>query len=806
MTEFRPPGHPGIPPRWTSSAKTGVGTAPGNASPLWFTLSHGIVNEVYYPTVDQANTRDLGLLVADGASFFSEEKRHTRSKIEMLAPRVPGFRLTNRCLHERYEISKVVLADPSRPVLLQLVTFRPILGDLSDYGLYALLAPHISNQGSGNSGWVGDYKGIPMLFAARERTALALACSVPFAKASCGYVGVSDGWQDVNAHKRMTWLYPEATDGNIALTGEIDLAGSKGCFVLALAFGGNAAEAGQRARASLSENFEEVQAAYARGWEDIQRGCVDLGTNRKRSNAYRTSLATLKVHEAKSFSGGMIASLSVPWGFARGDGDLGGYHLVWPRDLVECAQALLAAGDAEGARRTLFYLMCTQESDGHWQQNMWLDGRPNWQGVQADETAFFILLADALRRRGELHGPDPWPSIRRAASFLLRSGPVTEQDRWEENRGYSPFTLAVEVAALLAAADFAEEAGEGSAATFLRESADAWNSAIERWTYATGTELARRVGVDGYYVRIAPPEALGVASLADVTVTIHNRPPAESRFCAAAIVSPDALALVRFGLRAPGDPRIVNTVKVIDAVVKAETATGPAWHRYNHDGYGEREDGRPFDGTGIGRCWPLLTGERAHYELAVGRKAEARRLLAVMEAQAGPGGLLPEQIWNAEDIPERELFNGRPSGSARPLAWAHAEHIKLLRSIDDGQVFDTPPQTVARYQDARLESPHSIWRLNHQNPRISKGKTLRVEATAAAIVRWTADDWKTVTDSTTTDTGLGVHLVDLLTGALPVGSRIVFTFLWESAGDWQGRDFQVIVEDPTGRNPGDEPS
>lgn len=789
----RPPGHPGISPRWTSSAKHGVGTAPGAASPVWFTLSHGIVNEVYYPTIDQANTRDFGFLVADGSQFFSEEKRHTRSRIEMLVPGVPGFRLVNRCLLGRYEISKVVLTDPSRPVLLQQVTFRPLRGRLADYGLYALLAPHIGNQGYGNTGWVGDYKGIPMLFAERAGTTLALASSIPFAKASCGYVGASDGWQDVSAHKRMTWLHREAPDGNVALTGEVDLVASGGRFVLALAFGSNRAEAGQRARASLSESFEAIQTAYVRGWETVQGSCADLMAGRKRSNAYRISLATLKVHEAKSFSGGMIASLSIPWGFSRGDGDLGGYHVVWPRDLVECAQALLAAGDAEGARRTLFYLMCTQEPDGHWQQNMWLDGRPHWRGVQADETAFFILLADALRRRQELHGPDPWPSIRRAASFLLRSGPVTEQDRWEENSGYSPFTLAAEIAALLAAADFADEAGEESVAVFLRESAAAWNSAIERWTYVTGTDLARQIGVDGYYVRIAPPEALEAASLSDVFVTIKNRPSAQSRFPAASIVSPDALALVRFGLRAPEDPRIVDTVKVIDSVVKVETASGPAWRRYNHDGYGEHEDGRPFDGVGIGRCWPLLTGERAHYELAAGRKGEARRLLKVMEAQAGSGGLFPEQIWDARDIPERELLNGRPSGSARPLAWAHAEHVKLLRSIQDGRVFDMPPQTASRYGAGAAMSPHSIWRFNHRDPRISMGKTLRVEVMTPAILRWTTDGWKTARDSKSTDTGLGIYVVDLPTAALRDGNRITFTFYWELAGHWEGEDFQVTV-------------
>ena len=320
------------------------------------------------------------------------------------------------------------------------------------------------------------------------------------------------------------------------------------------------------------------------------------------------STAVLKMHQAKLFPGGMIASLSIPWGFSKSDDDLGGYHLVWPRDLVEAAGGLLAAGDVESARQALFYLMCTQEADGHWPQNMWLDGAPYWGGVQMDETAFPILLADALRRMNELGEMDPWPMVRRAASFLACNGPVTQQDRWEEDGGYSPFTLAVEVAALLAAADFADQAGDTQAAGYLRETADAWNTSIERWTYVTSDDLARELGVEGHYVRIAPPEVADAASPAGGFVPIKNRPAGESTAPCDHIVSPDALALVRFGLRAPDDPRILNTVKAIDATLKSATATGPIWHRYNGDGYGEHEDGRPFDGTGIGRGWPLLGG------------------------------------------------------------------------------------------------------------------------------------------------------------------------------------------------------
>jgi glucoamylase len=792
-----PPGQPGSEPRWTSSAKCGVGTSVTAQSQIWFTLSHGIVNEVYYPRIDQANIRDLGLIVTDGKDFFSEEKRHATSAVETLGPGVPAYQFTNTCNAGRYRIHKTICTDRRRPCLIQHIRFEALSGVPADYQLFALLAPHLANQGSGNDGWSGEFKGWPMLFAQRDGTALALACSTPWRATSCGYVGTSDGWQQLQTHKRLASQFNEARNGNIALTGEIDLAANRGECVLVLAFGRNAAEAGQRAHASLLDPFENLLREYVAGWNGFQKRCTKLSTAAKgKPDLYRISTAVMKTHQSKHFVGGMIASLSIPWGFNKSDNDLGGYHLVWPRDQVESAGALLASGDIDGALDVLRYLLSTQEADGHWPQNMWLDGTPYWNGIQLDEAAFPILLADALRRANALDGIEVWPAIRRAAGYVARNGPVTSQDRWEEDGGYSPFTLAVVVAGLLAAADFADEAGEKSVATYLRETADAWNDQIERWTYVTGTPLAGRLGIDGYYVRIAPPETADAASPTHGFVPIKNRPPSRSELPMAQLISPDALALVRFGLRSADDPRIVNTVRAIDALLKTETATGPTWHRYNDDGYGEHEDGSPFDGTGIGRGWPLLGGERAHYELAAGRHNEADRLRKTMEAQAGAGGFFPEQTWDAADIPERELFNGQPSGSAMPLVWAHAEYIKLVRSLKDGRVFDLPPQTVERYRIQRVNSPHLPWRFTQQRVVLPPGKLLRVEVSAPAVVRWTSDDWRTTADVPTHDTGLGLHVADLQTSGLPPGGTVRFTFNWPQAGHWEGTDFTVPVASP----------
>ena len=791
------PGWPGIPPRWTSSAKTGVGTAYSRSSRVWFTVSHGILNEVYYPRVDMACTRDLGLIVSDGKGYFSEEKRHCRFEVAPVEPGIPAYRLTNTELSGRYRIEKEIFADPHRNVVLQKIRFSPLRATLSDCRLFALLAPHLGNIGSNNTGWVGDYKGEPMLFAENPTaTALALACSQPWKLMTVGFAGYSDGWQELARNFQITQAYDRAENGNVALTGEIDLEACEGEFILALGFGGIWAEAGEQVRAALLDDYDHLLRDYAAQWQGWHKTLAVLDSAHDH-DLYRASATVLRVHESKDFLGGVIASLSIPWGFNKGDEDLGGYHLVWPRDLVETAGGFLAAGATGDAIRVLRYLEATQEPEGNWPQNMWLDGRSYWGGLQMDEAAFPILLVDLLRREapsalGNLKRW--WPMVRAAAGFIARNGPVTQQDRWEEDAGYSPFTLAVEVAGLLAAAEVAEAMHEDQAATYLRDLADTWNENIERWTYSTDGGLARQIGVDGYYVRIAPPETDCAASPTEGFVPIKNRPPGQSLEVASHVVSPDALALVRFGLRAADDPKILDTIKVVDALLKVRLPQGPCWYRYNDDGYGEHADGSPFDGTGIGRAWPLLAGERAHYELAAGNLTGAQQLLRSVELSTNGSRLLPEQVWDSADIADRELFLGKPTGSACPLVWAHSEYIKLVRSLKDGRIFDQPPQTVKRYQVEKRAAVYCSWRFNNKCRNMPKGKQLRIALLAPAMVHWSDDGWRTNHDAETVSTGLGVHFADLPTQALQSGREVTFTFFWLQAQRWEGADFSVRIE------------
>ncbi len=786
------PGAPGSEPRWTTSRKSGVGTAFSSGSRLWFTVSHGVLNEIYYPRTDLANTRDAEFIVT-GKGFFSEEKRDTQSDFEQLDPWAPAYRLTNTCLRGNYRIVKELVSDPERSAILQRVAFHPLIGLATDYSIYYLVSPHILNHGRDNSARVADHEGIPMLFATRSGIHMAVACDTGFLVRSVGFVGTSDGWHELVHNGRITDSYTNADHGNVALTAQVALPAS-GTFTVAMAFAATPGEAAQQARAALLKGFDQSLAQYVQTWHNATRGVRLL---HEQSNdggrLFRASAITLLTHMDKSVPGATVASLSIPWGDIKGDGDLGGYHLVWARDLVESATARLAIGDAERAWQAFLYLASIQREDGSWPQNNWLDGEPYWPGVQLDETAFPIILAWRLQGEAAARGFSLWPIVRKAASFLARSGPVTPEERWEEDGGYSPSTLAACIAALVCAADFARQAGELNDALYLEWVADWWASKIDDWTFTTTgsllpghTEYFERLGVP-----VFPMDGSGVE--APEFVPIRNLPSNEQQsYPAKDVIDTGFLELVRYGVRRADDPRIVSSLAVVDALLRVELPCGPCWHRYNHDGYGERSDGYPFDGAGVGRVWPLLTGERGHYELAAGNINEARRLLHAMECFANEGGLLPEQLWDNPNIPERELEFGRPSGSAMPLVWAHAEYLKLLRSITDGKVFDVLAPVVQRYATG-VPPARTVWRFNHKTTTMPLGEPLRIEVNAAALMRWTTDGWATHTDTTATYSGLESWYIDM---PAAVGNRpctVEFTFYWLDAEHWEGTNFLVVV-------------
>jgi len=790
------PGWPGIPARWTSSAKDGVGAALTQGSQVWFTISHGIVNEIYYPRVDQACVRDVGLIVTDGGAFFAEVKRDCDTVVERIEDGVPAFRLTSTHRGGRFRLINQVIADPrSDSILLHI---RLENSSKTALRLFALLAPHLVNAGAHNNGQRSEYKGRHILSAVGADTHLAMLGSLPFLASSVGFVGVSDGWRQLRDHGRLIDQYDTATDGNIALSAELAV-GADGGSVLAVGFGRTWAEGAYHARTSSMSPFETILNDYSAGWRAWQSGLRTMERRAHGQNMYRVSANILRVHQTPTFPGGFIASLSIPWGFSKGDDDMGGYHLIWPRDLCETAGGLLACGAHSEVRQILRYLRATQEGDGSWRQNYWLDGAPYWGGVQLDECAFPMLLLDMARREGALGLPDLqqfWPMVERAAGFVLRTGPRTKQDRWEENAGYTPFTLAVAIAALLAAAEIAEACDIEALPALLRDTADAWNEQIEDWIYVEDTPLTREAGVPGYYIRVAPESPAKGGPDVHGLIQVRNHEAGSGAIAANELISTDAIALVRFGLRAPDDPRMLSTIAVIDRLLKVELPQGPGWHRYNLDGYGEKADGSPFDGVGIGRAWPLLAGERAHYALAAGRRGEAEALLATIEAQTSPGGLIPEQVWDAAPIPERDLQPGKPTGSAMPLVWAHAEYVKLLRSLADGRVFDMPPQTARRYLGKTRSARCRPWREDCPTAGVLSGQNLRLDLAAESIVRYTRDDWKTQADVATSATALGLHVAELPTAGMAVGDKLVFTWRGKADGVWRGQNFEARVLAP----------
>jgi glucoamylase len=792
--EKNAPGCPGTLGKWTSSAKSGIGKSLGSNSPINFTISHGILNEIYFPREDNACIRDMGMLVTDGKEFFSEEKRDTQHETQMMGNGIPAFKITNTCNNGIFKIEKEILTDPRRNTFLQKTKFTILKGDKKDYGLFVLLAPHIGNQSADNTGWLGEYKGVPMLFAKREGISLALACSLPWKKRSVGFVGTSDGYTDLAIHKKMEWEYQKAGSGNLALTAEIDLSNASE-FTLAIAFGRDADEAALHAHASLLAGFESSKKLYIRQWEDWHKS-INNGNpeDLKSGKLFRNSIAVMRMHEAFHFPGAVIASMSIPWGNTRGDGDLGGYHLVWPRDLVECSGGFLAFNAREDCLRVLHYLMATQEPTGCWPQNMWLKGTSFLNALQLDQTAFPILLIGSCIKENMLDDylkGIAWITAKKAVIFLLRYGPLSPQERWEEESGISISTIATCIAALLVAAQLADKNNEAVLARYCRETADYWNHKIEDWLYVTDTPLAKEVGVKGYYIRINPTGCFS-GQLDGQVLGLKNRPDDKKNIALNELISVDALALVRFGLRSADDPKILDTIKVIDAKLKVETPTGPCWYRYINDGYGEQEDGSAFDGTGIGRAWPLLTGERAHYEIAAGNMKKARELMQTMESFASHE-LFSEQIWDTNDIPEKELFFGKHSGSAIPLVWAHAEYVKLCASINQKKVFDMPDHTMERYIKKGTKNKLDIWRFMFPCNGIVKGNSLRIVTEAATKLCWSVDDWQTANETDSADTGFGIYYIDIPTEKL-TGKEIVFTFFWKEAGHWENRNYSISVK------------
>ncbi|MGA7540649.1 MAG: glycoside hydrolase family 15 protein [Steroidobacteraceae bacterium] len=770
-------GAPGIAPTWSSSDKDFV-TAALDGSRLWASIGHGIVNEVYWPSTGQPQIRDLSFYLV-GNGHWIDLKRARRYRLLTPGPALPALNIVHH--GDDYQLTLEILPDPLRDALL--VRFSLV----GDYRVVFVLAPHLGSSGRDNCAWLDD----GAAYAQGGSFALCLAASTPIEHLSCGFVGASDGWQDLSRHSALTYQFQSASHGTIAISGQA----SRHHGVLALGFADSPAGAHTRARTALAADFDALRSAFIEAWHgwgatlSLPRPDETLG------DAAELSAAVLKIHEDRAYPGAVVASLSVPWG--NSTESLGGYHLVWPRDASLTAFALLAANQRLDARHILSHLIAAQRRDGHWPQNYFPSGEPYWDGIQLDEVALPVLLAAKLAELREPELPGTRDMVRAAVGFLARSGPVSSQDRWEENPGVSPFTLATAIAALVAAGPWLKSEERD----YALELADDWNERLESWCYVENTELARTLKVRGYYVRLAPPQLAGVDG---GRVELRNRDGAT--VTASELVSLDFSYLVRLGIRSALDPRVQDTIRVIDRILTVKTPSGTLYRRYNGDGYGEHVDGRAFDGQGIGRAWPLLVGERGHLALQSGE--DALPFLETMWRCASAGGMLPEQVWDAAPIPALELAPGRPSGSAMPLVWAHAEFLKLLVARERGRPVEWLASVEQHFghrplardgepvsaKTSAAPSRSAIWHWRDEVPvaRLPAGKSLAIEDRAPFTLHLGFDGWQRIEDRAAEPAAFGIWSVVLTERELAEAEELNFTRKYDWG--WENHDRRVALE------------
>ncbi|HEY7484825.1 MAG TPA: glycoside hydrolase family 15 protein [Streptosporangiaceae bacterium] len=700
------PGAPGGGSSWTTGDKTALGTATASASKVWFTVAKGVTSEVFYPRADVPDVQDLQYIVSDGSTFVDLERDATSHAVSMPSEQALEYTVTNTANSGRYRLTNTYVTDPARSTLLIRTRFQSLDGGA--YRLYVLYNPSLAGGGGNDTGAWDATNGA--LVASDSQPAFggtvasALKSSVAFSAHSTGYSGTSsDGYVDLAADRQLTNSYDTASSGgNIVQTGQIPV-GTDTTFTLALGFGADRTGAASAATASLAAGFAAAESSYRSGWQSYLGGkpvpaSVSGDTLRRRT--YNVGVMSLHAMEDKTFPGANVASLSTPWGdFVNGNALNDGYHRVWARDLYQQGTALLAAGDAAQAKRMATWLWNRQ------QITAWTQGDGVWYGPgsfpryspvsgvsgaspqqlgcceQLDQDAFPIVLA----WQTGLTDAATWSKIKLTADHIVSIGPATPSERWEEQGGISPSTVAAEIAGLVCAADIARRNGDTASAASYESTADSWRNQLDGWTFTTTGFF----GDHQYYERIehdTNPNDTYARGFADGTWWERD------------IVDGGFLDLVRLGIRPASYGSVTASLPELDAVDSVTTPGGDVyWHRYNHDSYGESQ----ADGTGwpanhgqlTGRAWPLLSGERGEYELAAGRSA-ASQLKAMADA-GNAGYLVPEQVWDRAN--QYGFAFGKPTGSAAPLAWAEAQYVRLALSIDAGRPLDRPSVVATRY-------------------------------------------------------------------------------------------------------------
>jgi glucoamylase len=741
------PGAPGKDAYWATAAKQGIGTSATLESKVWFTLAEGVMTEVYYPDVTVANVHLLQFVVVNPKTKKVETERDDADHEIRVGENSLSFTQISSARDQSWTLTKTYTVDPTRStVLIDIIFSQPFYpvdpnvrdtrtgNDIPTFDLYVYYDPSLANTGMHDSSWLQN----GVLIASDGNKTSALISKTGFEKATNGFLASSDGLTQLRQSGQIQ-TFDRAENGNVVQVAK--LGGVPGVTMsamqvhthrqIALGFGKNSVEAIATAKASLAKGFNKCLAEYEKGWAEYVKTLPKVDPRYRVQ--FNMAAMVLKAQEDKTVRGANVASLTIPWGGgANANEDVGGgYHLVWSRDLYHVFTAYMALGDTAAANRALDFLFNIQQKpDGSFPQNSWLDGKKGWGSLQMDEVGYPLIMAWQLSRFDkqtyEKH-------VKPAADFIVKNGPSTLQERWEEKPGYSPSTIAAEIAGLVCAADIAKRNGDTAGSDLYLKTADDWQSNIERWTATTNGPF----GDGHYYVRLTQhgkPDAGEKMELSNSSGSFNENE----------IVDAGFLELVRLGIKSADDPLIAKSVKVIDQLIKVDTPNGEGFYRYSHDGYGEMDDGRRwnFDGkyTGKGRLWALLAGERGQYELAEYALAKEKEFrppsgksnlktelqreqillghatsrLDAMLGFANDGLMIPEQVWDKKAVPQNpetqyvpEIKFGEGTGSATPLAWSMAQFIRLAINIKAGRNLDTPQVVYDRYVK------------NSQNPAVS---------------------------------------------------------------------------------------
>ena len=695
------PGAPGAIHTWAPADKHGYGTS-HEGSPVAFTLRQAMLSEVYWPDLSTPSFRGLQFAVVDGKDVTRETVDDDPRHIERVSPGVTAsvdaldgtlaYRQVTRT--SRWQLTKTWITDPARATVLAKVRFEALKGSPR---LYVLADPAPGDDGNDDTGT----SGAATLVASDDAGASAVAADPPLSETSSGYRGsASDPWQDLQDDGHLSG-YDAAQPGNVVQGAQTALDGRKAMdMTLAIGFGRDAAAATAAAAGSLASGFQAAKTAFDAGWatygSTLKAPPRSVASSAGMTRLYKHSTLVLSALEDKTYSGAGIASPSMPWiwGTLTLEPDRqfsGPYHLVWPRDLYHAATAQKLAGDDAAARRQVHFLWRVQRADGAWWQNTRVNGTKKWETVQMDQVSLPIVLAWWLG----MTSADDWSHVQRAADYIVANGPTTPNERWENQDGYSPNSIAAEIAGLICAADIARKNGVPSKANAYERTADAWQRSVESWTATkTGPYSSKP-----YYLRVTKdgnPDDGSTYTLGDN----HAPPTVDER----EVVDNSFLGLTLWGVKRWDDSTIRNSLQVGDNAgpfpLAVKTASGTFWHRFTWDGYGEQPDGGDWDlffgnpaNQTRGRVWPLLAGERGEYELLAGRDASPR--LRDVANTANDGLMLPEQVWDDQPPPGETSGQGTRSGT--PLAWTHAAFVRLAWSLDAGEPAERPSIVACRY-------------------------------------------------------------------------------------------------------------